>query len=429
MVVFPNVTLTIEPGVVVKFDAGKRLEIRQAKLTAIGNVTDSISFISVSGTLPGSWGEIFINNGNPIDTVCLEYCNVKYAVNGVRFDSEQYLKIRHCNFFSNNKGVLANHNTGPSDFYIDSSCFVNNIYAGIDADISHGERFVLNTKITYSQNGMLGRASGLSEIKNCIIQNNLTGLILFGYNITNCDITDNQTGLNGGINTVQFCTISNNSSVGLYEAGDSIVNCLISNNGIGFRDWGGQYDRSVLTLNTIENNTIGVKIEGVNSNGSTRLYCNRICDNSMYNLYYNATFTTTINFNNNYWCLTDSLLIANSIYDGYDNINLGLTNFIPLDTTQCYRNNISIGFADLAAPELFFEIFPNPASGYINILTSESLINPKLIVTDLTGRVVAKTQLVTSNTQLSTEALPNGLYFITVKSGPSISTRRLVIQK
>src|SRR5438105_14890689 len=56
VVVFPGVTLTIEPGVVVKFANNKRLEIRQATLVAIGTVTDSITFTSNSLTPnPGIW--------------------------------------------------------------------------------------------------------------------------------------------------------------------------------------------------------------------------------------------------------------------------------------------------------------------------------------------------------------------------------------
>src|SRR5437773_10115670 len=50
VVVFPGVTLTIDPGVVVKFDNNKRLDIRQASLIANGTITDSITFTSNSGT-------------------------------------------------------------------------------------------------------------------------------------------------------------------------------------------------------------------------------------------------------------------------------------------------------------------------------------------------------------------------------------------
>src|SRR5258708_368982 len=81
VVVFPGVTLTIQPGVVVKFDDNKRLEIRQAILIANGTSTDSITFTSNSSSPhAGSWGEIYLNN----DTLSqFNYCNFHYANFGV----------------------------------------------------------------------------------------------------------------------------------------------------------------------------------------------------------------------------------------------------------------------------------------------------------------------------------------------------------
>src|SRR6266513_547838 len=63
VVVFPGVTLTIQPGVVVKFAYNKQLEIRQAALIAEGTVTDSITFTSSSSTpTPGIWSDVFLNS-------------------------------------------------------------------------------------------------------------------------------------------------------------------------------------------------------------------------------------------------------------------------------------------------------------------------------------------------------------------------------
>src|SRR2546430_15733573 len=64
VVVFPGITLTIQPGVVIKFANNKRLEIRQAKLVAWGTITDSITFTSNSLTpIQGVWDGIFLNAG------------------------------------------------------------------------------------------------------------------------------------------------------------------------------------------------------------------------------------------------------------------------------------------------------------------------------------------------------------------------------
>ncbi len=56
-------------------------------------------------------------------------------------------------------------------------------------------------------------------------------------------------------------------------------------------------------------------------------------------------YTITTNTNaiaHNYWGTTDSTIIASHIYDGYDNINLGLLTFIPLDTTNCYLTGCNL---------------------------------------------------------------------------------------
>ncbi|HKR06359.1 MAG TPA: hypothetical protein VJY62_17120, partial [Bacteroidia bacterium] len=78
-VVFPGVTLTIEPGVVVKFDDNMYLEIRQATLISIGTATDSITFTSNSSSPSrGIWGHannggIWLN-GNPTPAA-FNFCN------------------------------------------------------------------------------------------------------------------------------------------------------------------------------------------------------------------------------------------------------------------------------------------------------------------------------------------------------------------
>ncbi|MEO8088479.1 MAG: hypothetical protein ABI763_16790 [Bacteroidota bacterium] len=65
VVVFPGVTLTIDAGVVVKFDDDMMLEIREANLIAEGTVTDSISFTSNSiNPGSGSWRKILLHNSN-----------------------------------------------------------------------------------------------------------------------------------------------------------------------------------------------------------------------------------------------------------------------------------------------------------------------------------------------------------------------------
>src|SRR5436189_2498746 len=77
VVVFPGVTLTIEPGVTVKFVNGKYLEIRQGTFIAAGTVTDSITFTSNS-TTPSIGIYIGIVLHTPA-AITIDYCIFKYA--------------------------------------------------------------------------------------------------------------------------------------------------------------------------------------------------------------------------------------------------------------------------------------------------------------------------------------------------------------
>src|ERR1035437_5359904 len=82
VVVFPGVTLSIQPGVTVKFTDNKRIEIRQAKLIANGTSVDSITFTSNSPSpTSGIYSGIYFNGGTM--TSKFNYCNFRYATVGI----------------------------------------------------------------------------------------------------------------------------------------------------------------------------------------------------------------------------------------------------------------------------------------------------------------------------------------------------------
>ena len=103
VVVFPNVTLTIEPGVVVKFDSTKFLDVR-GTISAVGTQTDSITFTSSSANPSvGSWRGILSWSQNSID---IEYCNLYYA------DTALFIGtgiISHAKFQNNSIGILSGY--------------------------------------------------------------------------------------------------------------------------------------------------------------------------------------------------------------------------------------------------------------------------------------------------------------------------------
>src|SRR5437868_5969633 len=100
IVVFPNVTLTIEPGVTVKFADGKSIEIRQANLIALGTAFDSITITSNSNNphLGIYQGIVFTF---PYKAK-VEYCNFKYASKALNTPGGPGLdSLKHSFFYMN----------------------------------------------------------------------------------------------------------------------------------------------------------------------------------------------------------------------------------------------------------------------------------------------------------------------------------------
>ncbi len=295
VVVFPGVTLTIQPGVTVKFADGKYLEIRQAKLFAIGTISDSITFTSNSATpIPGIWNKIYLNGGGYGPSSSFNYCKFHYANYGIcGLNSGDSLHVKNSLFKHNNYGIYA-ESWALLGSTIDSSSFIQNLAWGVymwwNVKINH-------CYFSNNQNGCYFWED--SEIDNCNIQNNSGNGVFY----------------DGMHDKVQFNQILNNS-----------IGIKIGNGG-----------NSVVKGNIVQNNDIGINLFSFFDS----IYCNLISNNSSWDLKYNVQGNSTYIAHND-WGIPDSLTIESHIYDGYDNINLGLVNFMPFDTTQCYLNGCNL---------------------------------------------------------------------------------------
>ena len=71
-------SLTIDPGVLVRFAAGTKLTAN-GKLKVLGTVTDRVSFTSLSPSpLPGDWNNVVLNSPNNV----INHLDYDYATNG-----------------------------------------------------------------------------------------------------------------------------------------------------------------------------------------------------------------------------------------------------------------------------------------------------------------------------------------------------------
>jgi hypothetical protein len=337
VVVFPGVTLTIDPGVTVKFANTKYLELRQASIIAIGTIIDSITFTSnAASPTPGIWNRIWRNGGAM--NCSFNYCNFKYGATVVTGADT----IRNSNFnfnYSGCSGVL----------YVDSCNFINNTSIGVRAS------FIYNSNILHNQTGIYAYFEG-RQVKNCVIDSNVTGVDARTFTLDNCTIKYNQTGIDFGVDvwrSIKNCFIDSNVIMGAgLGPGDSLVNCEVKYNGVGVYC----QQNNFISRNIIENNSLGIDLGysgNVHSNiienndtgivvwtNSNNVYCNRVCNNASYDLI--LTNSLSVNMPNNYWCTPDSISTTTRIYDGYDNISLGLVNFMPLDVNNCYLTGCNL---------------------------------------------------------------------------------------
>jgi Secretion system C-terminal sorting domain len=359
VVVFPGYTLTIQPGVVVKFENQAQIEIRQASLIALGTPADSIIFTSDSSTpTPGIYSGVFLDVNSL--TCKFTYCGFRYANTGILTLADSLI-IQNSNFNLNNTGVSISGGTA----LIDTCNFTNNDVNGLV-----GGTGTKTTNCNFSYNG-----TGLKSLyNNCTVTNceftyNTTGLYLDNIRLNNTYILHNQTGIISGGDVLKNCFIDSNTVRGISSNSDSIGNCQIEYNGEGILSTGsiiagntieyntafniddntssnGSYivgntidnsaigidnvvEYTTIILNTIENNSIGINL----NNSNCTISCNKICNNTTYSVQY----VTSSNFSipNNYWCLPDSAAIQATIYDGYQNSSLGLLFFTPFDTIPC----------------------------------------------------------------------------------------------
>jgi hypothetical protein len=415
VVVFPNVTLTIEPGVVVKFDSAVSLEIRQANIIAIGTKTDSIIFTSDSITpSAGDWKEIFLNGNQSYNKHIFNYCDFRYASNGINKASVityDTLIIKNSNFNYNIEGIYGGN--GASVF-IDSCSFRYNTNSGYNSLGQSTKKGVLNF-CKFSHNSVGFQAAHDHTLVNCIIDSNDLGVFPLSCKLINCIISHNTVGVfSGGGSTITTCRIDSNVTIGVKLQGggtDSIFGCQIRYNSTGVFEQGWNH-ANIITKCIITDNDTGLHIEGI----FDKVYCNRICNNGFYNLSYNGN--PNISFVGNYWCSNDSATIRSHIYDGYTNINIGLVYITPFDTAGCYSN---VGVLYYEPESNSVNIFPNPSSDYLSFT---SPFNGEVRIFNLLGELEVKLKLQNGEASINISKLTDSVYILEMSDGNKISRRK-----
>lgn len=365
LVLFPNVKLIIEPGVDLKFASTKYFEIR-GELIAIGTNGSRITFTS-NATAPnkGDWSGIQIKNSLGAKA-SFEYCDFNYALSSN--DSE------------------CCHRGGP--IYYNKCKFENNEiavtgYTGYDIKIDNSEF----NKNTY------GITQADKVITNCTFTNNTYGLFQTErIDVSNSTFTNNGTALYGGRGLLQNSTITNNTvGVDSFYEGFTIINNIISNNGLGVRT--SNYDGRVPKIKN-----------------------NKICNNTTYNV--ENLDKINKDLTDNCWCIETQSEIENKLKDGYDNLNVGLFNYSIYDSgcssiIDSVIKDSSLSTDDFIAILEKAVVYPNPSISDVNLNLSKNIDQLEVQLYDVTGRLIFVSDYKNiQNIKLNIKELKPGNYII-----------------
>ena len=295
VVVFPNVTLTIEPGVAVAFNDSTSIEVRGA-LYAVGFETDSISFTSSSDSpVKGIWYGIKIISSLGGSAI-IKYSCFSYAAAAVEME-------------------VSSEEIGPFNIY--NSRFSNNIIA------------------------LQGYTGWKTVVGECLFENDSIAITGSNKEIFNCIFRDNAYGIyrGSGIN-VSNSTFSGHTEAALSGNGSKVINCRILNNKVGILN---EYNGFLVVNSTISGNDIGVILSEY-GNISEPLKDNNIYDNLTYNVQNKAQ--ANVQVANNWWGTTDPAEIEAKLFDAKDSLDLGLLIYEPYFTEPVseVEHEISIKF-------------------------------------------------------------------------------------
>ena len=182
--------LTIEPGVIVKFNGYHRIRIGtsssggyQANLWAVGTHAKKIVFTSYhddteggdtngngdnTGPDKGNWLAIHFDYVDNNNLNKMEYCAIKYANYGIQFDQGE-IPVSRCNISHNNRGIYA---VGTSTVPSISNCNITNNTYGIYLDYTSGSTSLQSNLIRDNSYGLacniVPTVSGNTIINNSV---------------------------------------------------------------------------------------------------------------------------------------------------------------------------------------------------------------------------------------------------------------------
>jgi hypothetical protein len=413
VVVFPGVTLNIQPGV----------EIR------INNQTSSEIYIETRGTL-----NCVGTDAQPIKIRAMYDTTNTAAWQGFVCTSSQGGVLNADRFDIANAYFPFAYET-PLNNYQYTNCKFRHCFQAVTVanDVE-----LTNCQFINNEVGVYGWSN--FDIDNCLFKDNTTALYIWStaLTMTNSNLMDNQVGLTFnsiviGSVYIADCQFSNNLLALNYPNNGLVENCIFTTNGTGIQS---AYDCEIryneffdnelaiqasvdaeIHDNLINNNMGGIVIEYVTSvQDSPEIYNNELCSN----INFAVNNSTNMNYSllSNCFCDLDSAGIEAMIIDGYDDITKGLINYQIFDSscTNLLGTVIKYG-AGAGINEYTLDLkFENPVASGLLVFTDATI--ETIEIQDLSGKNYYFSS--TGSGKFDVSILPDGFYILSSANGISI---------
>jgi predicted outer membrane repeat protein/parallel beta-helix repeat protein len=299
--VWEGVTLTIEPGVTVKFDPGYSLQVN-GELIAKGTYSQPITFTSnLDSPAPDDWGHIEFTDtaiptttdaeGNYISGSILQYCVVEYGGATVYTSAiiAHSLLIDHCAVRYNDSRGIYDPGTAVLPSWIRNNTIIDNQALDDGGGIYCEYCTIENNTVIHNSSDRFGGGiyTENSTVRNNQVKNNSggNGGGIYGLyvNITNNEVSDNSGSWGSGIYVWSDSVVSDNivsGNTGTYgiNAGDG---SNISGNRVSDNEGGIHAMASIIANNTVVDNTAAEDGGGIYAYEGSEVNNNVVIGNSV----------------------------------------------------------------------------------------------------------------------------------------------------
>lgn len=413
IVVFPGVTLTIEPGVEVRVkeyglsESQYYLETR-GTINMVGQPAAPITFRADTAlTTVGTWAGFIIKNSQG-GSINYNYVNISNAVNCFVYDAglPGLIQLNESTFSYNFYAIVVG-----LDLIAENCTFANN-----DIAIYGWSNFTFNNCVFDNNLSAMSVYASSFEMKNCIVSNNNLGVrlnsgALNGILVKNTLFENNLLAFDNANNgLIDSCNFIDNMEAVTNTTYLNISNSNFDNNTTALQVG---FGTKVHDCQIVRNET-GVAL-GPISFGQPMpvIENNHICLNQSYNIDNRTDINMFIP--TNCFCITDSAEIEARIFDGYDDITRGLISYAIFDTTCTIRQSVvdkSGSATSLKDSEALsaVHVYPNPVTDQLTINNGSAFAAYRLV--SLTGQEVLGGSLKEGINTVDVSYMPAGTYFL-----------------